>query len=98
MWPWQWFWEINAKLDRILVILSALQKGEKKMAADLTTLQAQVQANTDAEASAVLLLTKLSDMLKAVATDPVKVQALADQLKASADALGASIVANTPSA
>ncbi len=99
MWPWDLAFQfavLNTKLDRVLSILSTIQKGEMKMAADLTALTAQVQANTDAEQSAILLLTQLSDMLKAVATDPTKVQALADQLKTSATALAAAIVATTP--
>ncbi len=101
MWPWDLSYQfavLNTKLDRILSFLSVLQQQEKKMAADLTTLTAQVKANTDAEASAVLLLTQLSDLLKSVATDPAKVQARADQLKGSADALAAAITANTPAA
>lgn len=64
----------------------------------LDTLTAQVKANTDAEASAVTLIQGLAAQLTAAAGDPVQVQALADQLKASAAALGSAIVANTPAA
>lgn len=66
--------------------------------ADLTALTAQVQANTDAEASAIALLNGLSAQLAAVATDPAKVSDLANSLKSSADALAAAVVANTPAA
>ncbi len=68
------------------------------MAADLTALEAQVKANTDAEASAVLLLTKLSDLLKAAMNDPAEIASIAANLKTGADALAAAVVANTPAA
>ena len=68
------------------------------MAADLSVLTAQVTANTDVEASAVQLLVNIAAQLVAAKTDPVKVQALADQLKTSSDALAAAVVANTPAA
>jgi hypothetical protein len=66
------------------------------MATDLTNITAQVKANTDVEASAVLLLNDLAARLIAAKTDPVAIQALADQLKSGADGLAAAIVANTP--
>lgn len=66
------------------------------MAADLTALQAQVQANTDAEQAAVLLLGQLHDMLVAAQGDPAKLQQLITQLGNSKDALASAIVANTP--
>jgi hypothetical protein len=64
--------------------------------ADLTALTNQVTANVDVEASAVQLLSNLSALLVAAKNDPVAIQALADQLKSSGDALAAAIVANTP--
>jgi hypothetical protein len=60
--------------------------------AQLTT---QVQANTDAEASAVQLIQGLAVQIAAAAGDAPAVLALAAQLKTSADALGAAVVANT---
>ena len=62
---------------------------------DLAGLTAQVKANTDAEASAILLIQGLADQIAAAGTDPVALQALQDQLKASADALAAAVIANT---
>ncbi len=62
----------------------------------LDALAQQVTANTSAEASAIAVLNDLAAKLAAAKNDPVKIQALSDQLKASADALGAAIVANTP--
>jgi len=61
----------------------------------LDDLATQVQANTDAEASAVTLITGLASQIAAAATDPAKVTALAAQLKSSADRLAAAVVANT---
>jgi chromosome segregation ATPase len=89
---------ISHKQDKLLTVLAEVLRQEKIMAADLTQLEAQVKANTDAEASAVTLLTQLSDMLKSAQNDPAKVQAIADSLKSSATALAAAIVANTPAA
>jgi len=66
--------------------------------ADLSVLTAQVTANTDVEASAIQLLNNLSTLLATIKTDPVAVQALADQLKTSGDKLAAAVVANTPAA
>lgn len=64
----------------------------------LDTLAQQVTANTDAEASAVIVLNDLAAKLAAAKNDPVKIQALSDQLKASSDKLAAAIVASTPAA
>lgn len=66
------------------------------MGADLTVLSAQVQANTDVEASAVQLIEGLAAQIASLKNDPVALQALADKLKASSDALAAAVVANTP--
>ncbi len=63
---------------------------------ELDDLTVQVKANTDAEASAVLLLGKLSDLIKAAGTDPAKLAALTADLDASKTALAAAVVANTP--
>ena len=62
----------------------------------LDTLTAQVKASTDAEAQAVNLIAHIAATLAAQAADAVAVQALADQLKASADNLSAVVAANTP--
>jgi hypothetical protein len=66
--------------------------------ATLVELEAQVDANTTVEGSALLLIQgiakQLADLIAAGA-DPVKLQALADKLKTSADALAAAVAANT---
>jgi hypothetical protein len=62
----------------------------------LDELKTQVEANTAVEASAVLLIQGIAAQLAEVSQYPAKVQALADQLKTSADALAVAVTANTP--
>lgn len=66
------------------------------MSLSLDALTAQVTASTDIQKSAVILLQGLSQALKDAAADPVAVNALAESLKTSSDALAEAIVANTP--
>lgn len=89
---------VDAKLDQILSLLQTVITKETQMAGELDALTAEVTANTDAEASAVVLLGQLHDLLVAAGTDPAKLQALTTQLSTSKDALAAAIVANTPAA
>jgi hypothetical protein len=66
----------------------------------LSDLQAQVQANTSAEASAALLIKGLAAQISTAvaANDGPALQALSASLNTSATALGAAITANTPAA
>jgi hypothetical protein len=66
----------------------------------LDDLTAQVTKNEDVEASAVTLINGIAQRLKdAIASnDPAKLTALQTSLSASADALAAAVVANTPAA
>lgn len=66
------------------------------MALDLNALTASVQANTDAEQSAITLITQLADEIRANAGDQAAVDALATQLQDQAASLAAAVVANTP--
>lgn len=66
--------------------------------ADFTALHAEVEANGDAVASAVTLLTDLSDRLIDAADDPVEIQAIAAELASQSTALAEAVVANTPAA
>ena len=86
------------RLDAIQTSLARIEQREIVMAGELVALEAQVQANTDAEASAVIVLGQLHDLLVAAGTDPVKLDALKTQLATSQSALAAAIVANTPAA
>jgi hypothetical protein len=89
---------ILKKLDLIIFLLKTLLRKEHVMSQELDALSAQVQANTDLEASAITLIQGIAAQLEAAKEDPAKVQALAESLKASASNLSAAIVANTPAA
>jgi hypothetical protein len=86
------------QLMAIRLCLESIGRKVEQIMADLTALAAQVKTNTDAEASAVTLLATLSADIAAIKNDPVAIQALSDQLKASAATLAAAVVANTPAA
>jgi len=66
--------------------------------ADLTALTAEVERNTTVEKSALALIQGFAAQLAAAGTDPVKLQALQDQLKNNDDELAAAVAANTPAA
>jgi len=65
---------------------------------DLTRLTAEVAESGTVVDSAVTLLGQLSQLIRDNATDPVALNALADQLDAQQTALAAAVVANTPAA
>lgn len=90
--------DVTQKLDQILDLLGAIQRKEVAMNAQLDALTVQVKANTDVEASAVVLLKGLAAQIETAKTDPVALQALSDSLKLSADDLAAAVIANTPAA
>lgn len=93
-----WVGRIEKKLDTIITLLERLLNQEMTMSKELDDLTAQVAANTQVEQSAVTLIQGIAAQLAAAGTDPVKLQALHDQLKSSADALAAAVAANTPAA
>lgn len=68
------------------------------MATPLETLEEQVTRTTTVATSAITLLNGLSAEIVKLKNDPVKLQAFADSLKSSADAMAEAIVANTPAA
>lgn len=96
----------------ILHIVRSLQTQGATIMADLQALEAQVAsveaetaAQTEIEASAATLLNQLSDLIRANATDPAALQALADRLSSATTAGGSSnaalvaaVTANTPAA
>ena len=88
----------DGKIDEILSIVRKLEKQGEIIMADLTVLTAQVKANTDVEASTVALLNGLGAQIAQLKNDPVALQALSDQLKASSSSLADAITANTPAA
>lgn len=89
---------LNDKLDSISKRLDFLAAEEKTIIMDLTTLKAQVDKNRDLEESAVTLITGIAKQLAAAKTDPAAIQALSDELTASASDLATAITNNTPAA
>lgn len=90
------------RIDYHLVLIgqqlgAVIEQGEQEMA-DLSALAGEIAENTDAVNSASALLTQLSNELRANATDPAAIQALADQLDANNQALSDAVAANTPAA
>lgn len=82
-------------------MLASIYKLGVEIMSALDDLTKQVAANTSAETAAVMLIQGLADELKkAISNGPGANDAalvdLASKLHASADALGAAVVANTP--
>lgn len=86
------------KLDKIIRLLKEVLIKEEQMSVELDALTVQVEANEDLEQSAIVLIQGIAAQLAAIKDDPVKIQALADSLKVSADKLAEAITANTPAA
>jgi hypothetical protein len=85
--------------DRILESLASLSRRIYLMSLQLDTLTAEVAQNTTVVGSAVALIQGFSARLQAAidaGADPVALQALADELNNSNDALAAAVAANTP--
>jgi hypothetical protein len=91
-----WLWVDSGQWSWLLQAVARIEMAAIDDA--LATLTTQVQANTDTEASAVTLIQGLAVLIQQNAADPAAVNALAAKLKASADALGAAVTANTPAA
>jgi hypothetical protein len=79
----------------ILVAELSQKKEMKRIMADLTTLITQVQATTDAETAAVQCIQGLAAQLEAAKGNQAAIDDIVIKMKASADALGAAIMANT---
>jgi len=77
------------------LLLEILQK-VNRMSTQLDVLTAQVERNTSVDQSAIELLNGLAAQIADLKNDPAALQALADNLTASSDALAAAVVANTP--
>lgn len=84
--------------ERLEGIERHLTEGDFHTMTVLDDLAAQVAQNTQVEASAVQLIQGLAVQVAAAAPGNLKMQALSQQLNASATALAAAILANTPSA
>jgi hypothetical protein len=90
--------QIIATLDTIQAQLTIIQNEVRNMAADLTTISAQVAASVTVEQSAITLINGLANQISLLANDPAALQQLASTLANSAQALSADVVANTPAA
>lgn len=62
------------------------------------TLKSAVENNTTVIASAVVLIKGFADRLEAAGTDPAKLAALTDELRAKDQELAEAVAANTPAA
>jgi hypothetical protein len=100
---------IERQQDRILVRLEWIERAvnantvndiitREALMADFTALHAEVEANGDAVASAIVLLTDLATRLTDAADDPAEIAAIAAELTAQSSALAEAVVANTPAA
>ena len=87
---------ISEALYQLMEQGKQIMAGLTALTADLTALTAEVARNTAVDQSAIALLTGLAAQIEALKTDPVALQALADTMKGSSDALAAAVLANTP--
>ncbi len=82
-------------LNKILQVVNEIKEKGGVLLMKLDELKVQVESNTAIEQSAIILIQGIAAQLAEIATDPSKVQELADQLRASAVALAAAVSANT---
>lgn len=59
-------------------------------------LEAEATRNEELDASASNVFTQLAALIESSKQDPARIQAIADRLRSSNDALATAIVANTP--
>jgi predicted nucleic acid-binding Zn-ribbon protein len=90
--------EVIERLKRVEAKLDQILQQEQTMSKELDALTTQVKQNTDLEQSAVTLIKGLADQIAAAKDDPVRIDALTQELKTKADALAQAITANTPPA
>lgn len=89
---------IERKLDAVAATTNQTRVETMGYKEEFANLEAQVTETVQLEQSAISLFTVLSQKIADAAGDPAAVVALATQLKTSAVALAAAIVANTPAA
>lgn len=86
------------KLDAIQLKLNLINKKENTIVTLIDDTLADVQAQTTVVSSVVTLLQSLSAQIAAAGTDPVKLQAIKDQIDQNSAAMAAAVTANTPTA
>ena len=82
--------------DQVRELTRIIVKEFKAMTQAFDDLQSEVHNVSDVVQSAVVLISGIADRVAAAGVDPVALQSLTDELHASADALAASVAANTP--
>lgn len=87
--------EDHSLLEEILKVVNEIKEKGGVSIMKLDELEKQVTDNTTVEQSAIVLIQGIAAQLVEIATDPAKIQALADQLKNSAANLAACIQTNT---
>lgn len=87
---------IYQRQEEILALLGASKLREEKTMALIDDVVTEVEENTSATESAILLLEKLSQMIADAGTDPVKLQAVRDTLDGNTRRLAEAVVAHTP--
>ena len=79
-------------------LLRHIERRIKRMANEVDRIESDVTAIGGAVDSAIALLTKLADLIRTNANDPVRLGKIADDLEAKSAALAAAVVANDPDA
>lgn len=87
---------LECQMETVLLKLDALNTRIDSMANSLDAIKAAVARNNDIGDSCILLLKDIAAKLAAAATDPVEIQAIADQLNEQADQFATAITENTP--
>jgi hypothetical protein len=90
--------QANAKLDRIIAMLAAIEGEQKEMEKSVQDLIDQATKNESVEASALVVINGIAARINAAGNDPAKLAALVSDLKASGQALSDAVAANTPAA
>ena len=83
----------NKALDWICKTLAQINKKENTMSVELDALTAQVAADITVEEGVITLIQGLAAKIESLKNDPVKLQALVDQLKAEDDKVAAAVAA-----
>ena len=85
---------LAAKLDALAAKVDQLTSKENIMAATLDDVLKLTQDEAGTVASAVTLIEGAAALIKANASDPAKIQAIADQMTKNSAALAAAVAAN----
>ena len=88
--------KLNQKIDAIMRILQNIRRKEVEEMADLTILKEKVTKIETVGDSMKETMIGIAAALEAAKTDPVAIQAIADELSTKADDWAAAVVASTP--